>query len=159
MSRPDKSEVIKNNLGKIEEWAAAGLTIKQIAKKLGMSASTFYKYKAESDIATELKDTVKKGRESAVEILENSLFQSAIGHTRKVKKYTKLKNCNYIMGRKDREWEEIVEYEEEEYIKPEAAAAIFLLKNWAHYMNEPKAIKIREKEVEIKERQIEAQNW
>ena len=38
-------------------------------------------------------------------------------------------------------------------------AAIFLLKNWGRYMNEPVALDLRKKEIELKEKQIEANAW
>ena len=53
-----------------------------------------------------------------------------------------------------REWEEMVEYEESVYYPPDTTAGIFLLKNWANYMNEPRAMEIRKKELELKEKQL-----
>lgn len=144
------------NLDNIKEWAASGLTNKQIANKLGMSESCYYKYK--STIA-EFKESIKKGREEAIEELENTLFTSATGYVRKVKKYEKVKRCTYENGKKAEEWEEMVEYEEEEFIKPDTGAGIFLLKNWAKYMNEPKLMDLREKEIELKTKQIDAKIW
>ena len=144
------------NLDNIKEWAASGLTNKQIANKLGMSESCYYKYK--STIA-EFKESIKKGREEAIKELENTLFTSATGYVRKVKKYEKVKRCTYENGKKAEEWEEMVEYEEEEFIKPDTGAGIFLLKNWAKYMNEPKLMDLREKEIELKTKQIDAKVW
>lgn len=144
------------NLDNIKEWASSGLTNKQIAKNLGMSESCYYKYK--STIA-EFKESIKKGREEAIEELENTLFTSATGYVRKVKKYEKVKRCTYENGKKAEEWEEMVEYEEEEFVKPDTGAGIFLLKNWAKYMNEPKLIDLREKEIELKTKQIDAKVW
>ena len=53
----------------------------------------------------------------------------------------------------------MVEYNEIRYFPPDTTAGIFLLKNWAEYMNEPATIKLREKEVLLKEKQIEYNNW
>ncbi len=156
MSRPNYKEIIEQNLENVEKWAAEGLSVKQIAGKLGMSVSTFHKYKAQS---SDIADTVKKGRKDAIVVLENSLFQSATGYTRTVKKYAKVKRCTYLDGKKLEEWEEMQEYEEEEYIKPDTGAGIFLLKNWGKYMNEPKLMELRQQEIELKERQIENNTW
>ena len=60
--RPGKKDEICNHKADIEKWAAEGLTMGQIAKKLGVSESTLYKYKAE---LPELSETVKKGRNRA----------------------------------------------------------------------------------------------
>lgn len=45
--RPGKKDEICKHKADIEKWAAEGLTMGQIAKKLGVSESTLYKYKAE----------------------------------------------------------------------------------------------------------------
>lgn len=156
MARPNKKEVILNNLDKIEKWTAEGLTLKQIAHNLGISESTLYKYKANTEEFTE---TVKKGREQSVQILENTMFKAACGYTQTVKKCAKVKRCVYNHGKKAEEWEEMVEYEETETVKPDITAGIFLLKNWGNYMNEPRAIEARKRELDLKEKQIEENTW
>lgn len=156
MARPSKKEVVEKNLKKIEEWTAKGLTLKEIAKNLNISESTLFKYKSANK---EFSDTVKRGREQAVEILENSMYKAAVGYEQTVKKHTKIKKCEYENGRKLKEWEELLEYEETEIVPPNMTAAIFLLKNWGMYMNEPKVVEIRQKELEIKEKQVEENSW
>ena len=156
MPRVSNKELIEKNLAKIKEWAAAGLTNKEIAGKLGISESCFYKHKA--DIKA-LKDNIETGRKEAVEELENTLFKSAVGYVRKVKKYEKIKRCIYENGKKAEEWEEMAEYEVEEYIKPDITAGIFLLKNWAKYMNEPKLMELRQKEIDLRTKQVENNIW
>lgn len=140
-----------DNLDKIKAWIANGVTIKQIADNLHISKQTLYKYLHETD---EGLDIIKNSRQPAVEDLENTLYTSARGYVRTVTKYVKLKRCEYEEGRKVREWEELVECEEEVYFPPDTTAGIFLLKNWAGYMNEPKALEIRKKELELKEKQV-----
>jgi hypothetical protein len=49
----------------------------------------------------------------------------------------------------------MVEYEETIYYQPDTTAGIFLLKNWAGYVNEPKMLEIRAKELELKK----ANSW
>lgn len=80
------------------------------------------------------------------------MFKSACGFERKVIKHAKVKHCLYDQGRKVDEWEELVEYEDTVYFPPDTTAGIFLLKNWADYMNEPRAMDIRRREIELKER-------
>lgn len=156
MARTSKKDTILNNIANIEEWSQKGLTMAQMANNLGIAPSTFYKYK---NCIAEFRETVKKGREKAIEQLENSMFKNAIGYEIKVKCHTKLKHCEYENGKKKKEWEELVEYEETEIIKADTTAGIFLLKNWAKYANEPRAIDVREKEMELKEKQIEENAW
>lgn len=128
----------------------------QIAKKLGVSESTLYKYKAE---LPELSETVKKGRREAVAELENMAFKAAKGYTITVIKHQKVKRIEYEDGKKKLEKEEMVEYEEEVYVPPNPAFNLFLLKNWGKYSNEPETVKLRKKEVELRKKQIEEGRW
>jgi hypothetical protein len=60
----------------ITEYAAEMLSGAQIAKKLGLSTSTWYKHYKNPKIQAAL----KKGEKIAVEEVENALFKSAIGY-------------------------------------------------------------------------------
>lgn len=154
--RPGKKDEICKHKADIEKWAAEGLTMGQIAKKLGVSESTLYKYKAE---LPELSETVKKGRREAVAELENMAFKAAKGYTLTVTKHQKVKRIEYEDGKKKLEKEEMVEYEEEVYFPPNPAFNLFLLKNWGKYSNEPETVKLRKKEVELRKKQIEEGSW
>ena len=158
MARPDKKFNIEENLEKIEEWTAQGLTMKQIAHNLNISVSTLYKYKRES---VKFSDTVKKGREKSVKILENAMFQAATGYNYVNTVPVKTKHIEYNpeTGKKLREWEEVVEVETVEHVPANATAGIFLLKNWAKYSNEPATVEIREQELKLREKQVEATIW
>ena len=157
MARKDVKAIIESNLENIEKWTSDGLTIKQIAKNLGISDRTLYRHKTDSD--SRLSQSIKNGRSVAVEELENTMFNSACGFERKVKKYAKVKRCDYENGKKLREWEEMIEYEESVYYPPDTTAGIFLLKNWGNYMNEPVSLKLRKEEVELKKKQVENNVW
>ena len=157
MARPDVKKLIDDNLERIEQWTRDGLTMKQIAANLGISDRTLYRYKSDSD--SQLSQFIKNGRAVAVEQIENTMFKSACGYERTVKKYAKVKHCLYENGKKADEWEEMVEYEESVYYPPDTTAGIFLLKNWANYMNEPRAMEFRKKELELKEKQVDATVW
>lgn len=157
MARRDIKELIEANLDNIEQWTRDGLTMKQMADNLGISDRTLYRYKA--DIDSQLSQTIKNGRAVAVENLENTMYQSACGFERTVKKCAKVKRTIYENGKKAEEWEEMVEYEETQYFPPDTTAGIFLLKNWASYMNEPATVNLRKKELELKEKQVDANTW
>lgn len=156
MARPSAKKIIKDNLDRIEKWVAAGLSMKEVAKNLGISERTLYKYKAEDP---QFMQTVKKARQVCVEILENTMFKSATGFTQTLKKYEKVKRCTYKDGKKLKEWEEVVELEVEEYFKPDITAGIFLLKNWGNYVNEPRVLEIRQQELELQKKKIEDSGW
>ena len=156
MARPSAKKIIKDNLDRIEKWVVSGLSMKDIAHNLGISERTLYKYKAEDQ---QFMQTVKKGRQVAVEILENTMFKSATGFTQTMKKYEKVKRCTYKDGKKLKEWEEVVELEVEEYFKPDITAGIFLLKNWGNYVNEPRVLEIRQQELELQKKKLEDSEW
>lgn len=146
-----KKDIVINNADNIKEWLAQGMSIQSIANALHISKSTLYKYMTVDGL-----DDIKKERQPAVENLENTMYMSACGFERKVKKCTKVRRCIYNEnGKKAEEWEEMVEYEETVYYPPDTTAAIFLLKNWAKYMNEPATVDLRKREIELKE----AQAW
>ena len=156
MARPSAKKIIKENLNRIEKWVASGLSMKEIAHNLGISERTLYKYKAEDP---QFMQTVKKARQVAVEILENTMFKSATGFTQTLKKYEKVKRYTYKDGKKLKEWEEIIELEVEEYFKPDITAGIFLLKNWGNYVNEPRVLEIRREELELQKKKLEDNEW
>ena len=146
-------------MDKIKEWVSQGVPMGTIAKAIGVSKTTLYKHISDSEHGLNSLDAVKKYREPAVEELENTMFMSACGYERKVKKYAKVKRVMYDNGKKAEEWEEMVEYEETIYYPPSDTAGIFLLKNWGNYMNEPRAMEYRKKELELREKQVDATTW
>lgn len=170
MARPTKKKKIADNIANIEKWAAEGLTVKDMAKKLNVATSTLWKYKADSveftdalkrgrkalaeSLATcDIAGAIQKGRDSAVNDLEGTMFKSAMGYERTVTKYVKVKRCIYENGKKADEWEEMQPYDEVVYYPPDTTAGIFLLKNWGNYVNEPRVYELKKKELEMKEKQ------
>jgi len=151
--RPKKNP-FDGNQEKIEKLAKQGKSNRQIAKELGISESTFY---ANMDAKTN--DTLKKGRKEIIEKLENTMLRSAYGFTKTVTKHAKLKRVEYEECKKVREWEDVVEYEEDIYFKPDVTAGIFMLKNWGGYANEPEALKLREVELKIQQQRADNAEW
>jgi hypothetical protein len=155
-----KKDIVIENMENVKEWIGQGVPMGTIAKAIGVSKTTLYKHISDSEQGLNSLDTIKKYREPAVDKIENTMFTSACGYERKVKKYAKVKRCMYNEhGRKAEEWEEMVEYEETVYYPPDTTAGIFLLKNWADYANEPRAMEFRAKELELKEKQVDATVW
>lgn len=154
-----KKDIVLEHMDEIKEWIGQGVPMGTIAKVIGVSKTTLYKHIEYVDGGLNSLDAIKKYREPAVEELENTMFMSAKGFEHKVKKYAKVKRCIYENGKKADEWEEMVEYEETVYYPPDTTAGIFLLKNWANYMNEPRAMEFRAKELELKEKQVDATTW
>ena len=154
-----KKDIVVQNMDNIKEWISQGVPMGTIAKAIGVSKTTLYKHISDSEQGLNSLDAVKKYREPAVEELENTMFMSACGYERKVKKYAKVKRVMYDNGKKAEEWEEMVEYEETIYYPPSDTAGIFLIKNWGNYMNEPRAMEYRKKELELREKQVDATTW
>ncbi len=154
MARCSKRDLIEKNRQNIENWLASGNSINSICKTLGVSKGTFYKYFNLDD-----SDAVKNARQPAIQKLEDTMYRTALGFKETVQKGMKVKKAEYKDGKKVREWEDVVPYFEDVFIKPDVVAGIFLLKNWAGYMNEPQAIKLKEKEVKLKEEKQENDLW
>lgn len=150
---------IKPRFSEIAEWTKKGVTERCMAKMLGVSASTFEKHKSEF---SEFSDLLKKNRMDAVDDIENSMYQSACGVLREVRKAQKTRHIEYENGKKVREWEEMTPYTEEVYVPPNPTAAIYLLKHWGKergYTNDPLALDLKKEELELKKEIAKNNNW
>lgn len=72
-----KWDRVKEKLILVEGWARDGLTDVQIANNLGISKTTFYKFKNEHP---ELSELLKKGKEDIDYQVENALLKRALGY-------------------------------------------------------------------------------
>ena len=110
----------------IEGWARDGLIDSQIAHNMNVSYTTFkdYKKKYPSILAA-----LKKSKEIVDYEVENSLLQRCFGYNAKVKKHIKVKKTEYKEGMKVKEYEEIVEVDDEVHIPADTLAQIYWLKN------------------------------
>lgn len=118
---------VKDKLILVEGWARDGLTDEQIAKNLGIAYSTLREYK---DKYSALSAALKRGKEVVDTEVENALLKKALGSKETLKKAVKLKQVIYSdIGKKIKEFEEIVMVEEEVLITPDTTAQIFWLKN------------------------------
>lgn len=144
--RPSKYKShVEPYLEKIKEMALT-MTEAQIAQTLGVSYTVFREYKRQYPA---LKDALKKGRADLVMELRSTLIQRAKGFQYEETKVIKEKG-------------EIVR--EERAIKsalPDVAALNLLLKNYdrENWANDPQMLDLRKKEIELRERQVEASEW
>lgn len=149
--RPNKYETyIKPRLVEVEKLAQF-MTDKEMAKYFGVHVATWCDYKNKY---SEFSEAIKKSRELLVCELKQSLVDKAKGF-----KYTEKK-----IVREKNEVGDLVITREEEYIKyspPDVAALNLLLKNYdkENWANDPQVIALRKKELELRERQIEAGEW
>lgn len=75
---------VKPKFELIEAWARNGLTDEQIAKNLGISKTTFYKYLKEHN---ELSELLKRNKEVVDVQVENALLKRALGYSCNEDKY------------------------------------------------------------------------
>lgn len=80
---PSKYEKTIPNLRQIEKMAEKGFTNMEFADALGIAHSTFDNYLSQHD---DLMGAVKRGRDKADKLVEQSLFQRAIGYKHKAVK-------------------------------------------------------------------------
>ena len=154
-------KIIKPNFAKIEQLLQKGFTEKNIAKTIGIAYSTWNKYKAEKEEFSEL---IIKSREKPVQELLDSMYRSGIGFTRTIQRMQKCKTVLYnpATGKKLKEYEEMIPYEEEIYIPPNFQSAKFLILNWGRelgYATEPAMMDLKEREFKHKKEMDKENNW
>lgn len=141
---------IKPRFSEISEWLKNGATEKQIASNLGISYSTFNKYKAEKE---EFAEFLKNGRETLVLKLRGALVKKALGFAYTEKKKYRKKDENGIIS----------EYVEEttKQALPDVAALNLCLKNYDpdEWANDPQALRLKEKELQLRQEIAEKDNW
>lgn len=120
MAKSKYESIVEPKLIVIEGWARNGLTIEQIAKNLGISKVTFYKYISEH---TELSERLKKGKEVVDIEVENALLKRALGY--KVDEVTKELIEDEETGVSELKVTKVVTKE----VAPDTTAQIFWLKN------------------------------
>lgn len=111
---------VKDKLILIEAWARNGLTDEQIAKNLGISKDTFYKYKREH---VDFSDSLKRGKEVVDIEVENALLKRALGY-----KYNEVTQ-EKILNKETEEYELQVTKIVTKEVQPDTTAQIFWLKN------------------------------
>ena len=147
--RKSKLNIIKENIDQIEKWARSGLREEQIAECLGISTSTFSKYKNEYP---ELQKTIENARVFLVADVKNALVERAKGFTYEEKKsYTKIED-----GGKQTTYIEITE----KYALPDVAAINSILQNFdGDWYRDKQMYKLKEQEYELRKMLAENREW
>ena len=147
---------IKPRFSEIADWKSKGLTERQIAKNLGVSYSTFNKYKS---LKKEFSDLLLTSAQPLVNELRGALVKKALGYKYKEKKtyYKTDKDGNVIM-----EYCETVEKEQ----APDTGAIHLLLKNLdrnedgsCNWSNDWNAEKRKDEELKIKKEIAKNNLW
>ena len=152
MARPNNyKKLIEPYLDKISEMALT-MTEEQIAETLGVGYSTFKRYKKDNE---PLRASLKSGRKALVIELKSNLIRKAKGFEYSETKEIKEKNP-------DTGELEVVRIEvTKKYSAPDVAANNLLLKNYdkENWANDPQMLALRKKELELKEKSAEANEW
>lgn len=152
MARPcNYNKLIEPYLDDIAQMALT-MSEEQIAQTLGVGYSTFKRYKRDYK---PLQDAVKRGRKVLVMELKNALIQKAKGF-----EYTETKEVKEI--NEDTKKLETVRIETaKKRTAPDVAAINLLLKNYdkENWANDPQMLALRKKELELKEKSAEANEW
>lgn len=152
MARPcNYNKLIEPYLDNIAQMALT-MSEEQIAQTLGVGYSTFKRYKRDYK---PLQDAVKRGRKVLVMELKNALIQKAKGF-----EYTETKEVKEI--NEDTKKLETVRIETaKKRTAPDVAAINLLLKNYdkENWANDPQMLALRKKELELKEKSVEANEW
>lgn len=148
---------IEDSLDRIESWVEDGLTDKEIAEKLGMSYSTFRRYKSEN---ADLKSTIAQGKDKKNEKVEQSLYKLCNGYkyseeiAMKVKEEVLAEDGQTILVQERVEVKAVKKYK-----APDLAAQRYWLNNkkkakWSDdpnkVANDKKLTKLKEKEINSK---------
>ncbi len=168
--RKNKYEtVIKPNFSKIIKWLENGATERQVAENLGVGYSTFEKYKAEN---LEFQELIKNSRRAVIQELRGALIKRAIGFEYKETKVvteqmTIPKVLQEALFKAGFDIEDITEIKNTrtevmtKQVLPDVAALNLALKNYDsdNWANDPQMMKIREKELKLREKQIDNNSW
>ena len=151
-------EEIKKKLGDVEIWASLGLSERQIAKNLGVSKSTFEKYKKEH---SDFLDHLKRGKETADAKVENALYKRATGYKITKVQAIKVKEDHYDTEGRKIQKENVVTVEIEEERPADVSAIKFWLSNrqkgrWA---DNPHKVSNDKETLKLKKQQIEQGAW
>lgn len=169
MARPNQYEKkVEPYLSKISEMALT-MSEEQIAETLGISLSSWKRYKAQYE---PLRTVLKRGRKDLVLELRGALIKKAKGF-----QYTETKEIHQKVNWPDELYALMINagFTEEQlnqaetvrteishkYASPDVAAANLLLKNYdkENWANDPQALKLREREIELREKQVEQNDW
>lgn len=122
--QPEKLEQITN-------WAANGLGEQQLAQSMGIHRDTLHTWKNKF---ADISDAIKKGRQLAVQCIENQFFKNAYGM---LEETTEIVEEDQEFDGKN--WVPVKRHVRRttRKIPPNTAAQIFFLKNKAGYRDNP----------------------
>lgn len=149
--RKSSKDYLVSKLDDIKKLASKGFSEQEIIEYLGISKSTYYKYKYE---IKELTECLQEGRSKAIEELENMTYKTAMGFDYKEEKMIIQLDEN---GNPIRRTKEVYT----KYQPPNPAQQQYLLNNWTkgEYTKDPLIAKFREEELKLKKESAKYDEW
>lgn len=149
-------EIILDSLTLIKSMVEQGETDKNIAEKLGVSYTTWKKYKAE---CSQLKETILEAKDNRNQEVEKALFKCCTGYNyyeevpTKIKKEVMAEDGQTVLIQEDVKISKVKKYK-----GPELAAQKYYLNNRkkAQWKEDPAKIDIDKKGLKLKEKEIKA---
>lgn len=169
--RPNKFDSdVRPRFAEIENWLKIGITDKELAENLGINKGTICEYKKRFPEFAEL---LKTGRRQPVQDIKAALFKRATGFTYSEKKTIieyeewkpEIKDALAqigvdvdALGQRKLVRVEIME----KAALPDPASAMILLKHWDkenEWTQDPQMLELKKKELELKEKKLESEDW
>ncbi|MCT8978665.1 Xaa-His dipeptidase [Clostridium sp. CX1] len=149
-------DIINSNLNLIESMVEGNKTDKEIAAKLGISYSTFKRYKSSND---ELKAVIAEGKDKKNQVVEQALYMNCIGYSyyeevpTKVKEEVLAEDGTTILSKERVEVSSVKKYK-----GPDLAAQKYWLNNKekTKWRDDPHGVDNAKKLTKLKEKEVEA---
>lgn len=147
--RKSKKDVIEENLDRIEEMARYGANEADIAKSLGISVSTWEKYKNEF---SQLKEVLKNARQDLVVEIKSALVKRALGFNYEEKK-------QYITEDEEDYKKKHTEITTK-YCPPDVGAINSALQNFDdNWYRDKRQIELKRQELELRKQMANDKEW
>lgn len=149
MAKPAYETNVEPYLDQIPEWYKT-MTVRQIAAKLGVSKTTLYNYAQKHP---ELEAALAGGKDGLVDDLKNAIKRRALGYD--------YEETTTRETDSEKNGHEITTTTVKKHMPPDLGSIHLLLKNldpdW--HDADKTTIDLKKKELEIKERKVEAAEW
>ncbi|MBV7273108.1 Xaa-His dipeptidase [Clostridiaceae bacterium UIB06] len=149
-------ELIKDSLSLVESMVSDGLTDKEIAEKIGMSYSTFRRYKTQN---SDLKTAIAQGKDRRNQKVVEALFKCCTGYKYYEEVPTKVKEEVLAEdGRTVLVKEDVLIKSVKKYKGPDLNAQKYWLNNRdkAQWKEDPYRVENDKKLTKLKEKEVEA---
>lgn len=147
--RKSKADIVLENLDRIKEMARVGVTEEDIAKSLGISVSSFEKYKSEFP---QLKESLKISKVDLSVTVKSALVKRALGYEYEEKKQYITEDDN---GNKKKHTEITTKH-----MPPDVGAINSLLQNIDdNWYRDKRGAELRKQELELRKQIAEEKEW